>query len=72
MPKDWAPTVEHIERARLKSLDVIAEAERFRAHAEAHDRKAVRWNAAFTQWLLSPLAKPVVQDSSATIPKERF
>lgn len=28
------------------------EAEMFRAHAEAHDRRVVRWDSAFRQWLL--------------------
>lgn len=28
------------------------EVEKFKAHAEANDRRAVNWNAAFTQWLI--------------------
>ena len=56
LPKSWAPSAEHLEQARSLGVDVVAEAENFRLHAEAHDRKAVRWNAAFTMWLKK--AKP--------------
>lgn len=51
IPKDWAPTAEHIVRAKDRGVDVISEAENFRLHAETHDRRAVNWNAAFTTWL---------------------
>lgn len=51
LPKNWAPTAEHYAKARERGVDVVAEAERFRLHAEAHDRRAVRWNAAFSMWL---------------------
>lgn len=56
LSKDWSPTAEHIERAKSLGVDVISEAESFRLHAEAHDRRAVNWNAAFTMWLKK--AKP--------------
>lgn len=56
LPKDWAPTADHIERARALGVDVISEAENFRLHAEAHDRHAAVWNSAFTMWLKK--AKP--------------
>ena len=32
-------------------MDVTLEADRFRLHAEANDRRAVRWDAAFSMWL---------------------
>lgn len=51
IPKDWAPTAEHIQKARELGVDLLREAESFRLHAEANDRKAVRWNAAFSMWL---------------------
>ena len=68
LPKDWSPTAEHIERARTLSVDVISEAENFRLHADAHARKAVNWNAAFTMWLKK--AKPLnVTPLKRNVPK---
>jgi hypothetical protein len=58
LPADWKPTDEHIKRAREARVDVKREAEQFRLHAEANDRKAVRWNAAFSMWLSK--AKPTL------------
>jgi hypothetical protein len=55
---DWQPTESHWER-RHDGIDVEREAASFRAHAEAQDRTAVNWNAAFTQWLIK--AKPAGQ-----------
>lgn len=51
LPKDWAPTASHFQLAKQRGVDVAAEAEAFRLHAETHDRHAARWNAAFTSWL---------------------
>lgn len=51
MPDDWQPTEAHWGR-RHDGIDVQREADSFRAHAEANDRRCVNWNAAFTQWLL--------------------
>lgn len=57
LPTDWAPTAEHFAKAKELRVDIAREVESFRLHAETHDRKAVRWNAAFTSWLTK--AKPV-------------
>lgn len=51
LPSDWSPTAEHVSRARDLGVDLAREAENFRLHAEANDRRAVKWNAAFTMWL---------------------
>lgn len=51
LPQAWVPTQEHIDRAKTLGVDVVSEAESFRLHAEAHGRRAVNWNAAFTMWL---------------------
>jgi hypothetical protein len=51
IPEDWEPTGEHKTKAAENGLDLAREAEAFKLHAEAHDRRAVRWNAAFSQWL---------------------
>lgn len=56
LSKDWAPTAEHIKRAKDLGLDVVAQADAFRDHAETHDRHAANWNSAFTTWLKK--AKP--------------
>lgn len=52
LPTDWQPTKEHAALAAERGVDLNLEARRFRAHADTHDRRAVRWNGAFTQWLL--------------------
>jgi DNA-binding transcriptional ArsR family regulator len=51
LPVWWRPTPVHAEKARALGLDLHAEEESFRLHAEAHDRRAASWNAAFTMWL---------------------
>lgn len=62
LPKDWAPTASHIERAKENRLDLGREAEAFKLHAETHDRRAANWNAAFTTWLTK--AQPQSQSLS--------
>lgn len=51
LPKAWAPTAEHFALAKSRGVDILAEVEAFRLHAETHDRHAARWNGAFTTWL---------------------
>ena len=51
LPEDWAPTDAHRKKAAELGVDVALEADRFRLHAEANDRRAVRWDAAFSMWL---------------------
>lgn len=51
LPGSWVPTAEHYARAKDLGVNVVAESESFRLHAEAHDRRAANWNAAFTMWL---------------------
>jgi hypothetical protein len=58
IPDNWEPTEEHSKRAAEKNLDIQEEAEKFRNHALANDRKAVRWNHAFTNWLINARPKP--------------
>lgn len=52
LPADWAPTPQHLAYAQQHALQLEHEAAKFRLHAEAHHRLAVRWNAAFAQWLM--------------------
>jgi hypothetical protein len=61
LPKDWAPISTHFALAKERGVDIAIEADSFRDHAEAQDRHAARWNAAFTQWLKK--AKPRQQAS---------
>jgi hypothetical protein len=51
LPKDWVPITSHYDLAKERGVDVAAEVDAFRLHAETHDRHAARWNAAFTTWL---------------------
>lgn len=53
LPADWRPTEDHLARCRSVGIDPAHELAKFRAHAEANDRRQVNWNAAFTQWLLN-------------------
>lgn len=53
LPADWQPTPEHEATARERGLDLQLQAQKFRLHAEANDRRQVSWNAAFSQWLLN-------------------
>ena len=51
LPEDWAPTDAHRKKAAELGVDLELEVDRFRLHAEANDRRAVRWDAAFSMWL---------------------
>lgn len=68
IPKDWAPTAEHIARAKTMGVDLLDAAENFRLHAETYDRHAASWNGAFTTWLKK--TKPTLTPHAA--PKKRF
>jgi hypothetical protein len=67
LPADWKPTPEHRAFAAERGIDVEVEADAFRAHAEAHAREAVVWNAAFRQWLIK--ARP---SKPSEIPKQEW
>jgi hypothetical protein len=51
LPDAWAPGPKHFAQAEEKGVDLMAEARAFRNHAEAHDRRARNWDAAFRTWL---------------------
>ena len=53
LPEDWTPNDEHVARAKKAKLDLGWQADKFRAHAAANDVRKVRWNAAFTTWLMN-------------------
>jgi hypothetical protein len=53
LPVDWSPTSEHRKRCSKDGIDIDAQVAKFRAHADANDRRQANWNASFTQWLLN-------------------
>lgn len=63
LPDGWAPTEEHSRYASERGLDLHREAEAFRAHAEANDRRVANWNAAFRQWLIKAHPAPAATTS---------
>lgn len=63
---DWRPTQDHLTRCGDIGIDPGTELAKFRAHAEANDRRQVNWNAAFTQWLLSARPSSNVRPIRAT------
>lgn len=70
LPDDWKPTTKHREQAKTRGVDVEAEADKFRAHAEANDRRQADWNASFRLWLGN--ARPGERrPSTATLPNAR-
>lgn len=52
LPAEWSPTAEHRATADKNGVNCEAEAAKFRLHAETHARLAVRWNSAFSSWLI--------------------
>jgi len=53
IPDDWAPNDGHRKRAKEDGTDVEREAEKFRAHHQARGTTFVRWDQAFTTWLIN-------------------
>lgn len=51
LPEDWQPSLDHRSRAAAYGVDADHEADMFRAHASANDRRQADWNGAFTTWL---------------------
>lgn len=52
LPASWAPNEAHTQYALTEGIALEFQAERFRTHAEANDRRLVSWDAAFKNWLL--------------------
>ncbi len=65
IPNDWAPNEKHFRQAQEMRADLAHEAERFRNHAQTHDRRARDWDAAFRNWLTK--AKPAQRQSTETV-----
>lgn len=64
---DWAPNPAHHRQAEERRADIAHEAERFRNHAKANDRRARDWDAAFRNWLMKaqPTARQTPESVSA-------
>src|SRR5690606_616450 len=52
LPDKWIPNSAHISYAEDNGINLDFQAERFRNHAQANDRRARDWDAAFRNWLL--------------------
>jgi hypothetical protein len=52
LPATWSPNEAHTQYAEAEGIALDFQAERFRTHAEANDRRLVNWDAAFKNWLL--------------------
>ena len=59
LPDDWQPTDAHRAKCQERGIDIAAEVEKFKLHAEANDRRQANWNAAFSMWLTN--AKPTLR-----------
>lgn len=64
LPQAWKPNAKHYEFALERGVDVRAEAESFRNHADTHDRRARDWDAAFRTWLSK--ARPTTRQAGPT------
>lgn len=51
IPKDWEPNSTHEKFCVENGLDCALNAERFKLHAQANDRRMKDWDAAFRMWL---------------------
>ena len=51
LPADWQPNDAHTAFARTKNIFLEGEAERFKLHAQANDRRLRDWDAGFRMWL---------------------
>ena len=51
LPEEWTPNATHQKIADEEKVGLIREAETFRNHAAANDRRQVDWDASFCNWL---------------------
>jgi hypothetical protein len=73
LPDSWQPSDAHTTYSKTHTLDVAAEAFKFRNHAKANDRRQRDWNAAFTTWLARAReyapARPVAKPRNPNLPE---
>lgn len=53
IPEDWRPVDRHRQKASELGADLDLEAQKFRNHALANDRRCSDWDRAFDNWLLN-------------------
>ncbi|ASN20675.1 hypothetical protein [Arthrobacter sp. YN] len=63
LPANWVPNGAHIEYAKSRLLNLDSEAERFRLHAQANDRRLRDWDSGFRMWLTK--ATPTLPKSAS-------
>jgi hypothetical protein len=51
LPDDWAPSENCAKYAADRGVNLDHEADQFRAHAQANDRRLANWDQGFRQWL---------------------
>lgn len=49
---DWEPNAKHSAYAEANGINLAVEVQRFRNHADQNARTVVRWDAAFSNWLI--------------------
>jgi biotin operon repressor len=69
IPASWEPTDSHRSMAESMGLKLQWEAERFRDHALMNDRRLVRWDRAFNNWLRN--AKEFAAQRKGPTPKAK-
>lgn len=55
---EWKPNAAATKYAASRGVDIEGEAERFRLHAQANDRRQVDWHASFRMWLSNARPTP--------------
>ena len=66
LPESWQPNEAHQKKARESGVDIGYEAEQFRAHALANDRRLANWDMGFHRWITSQYARK--QNDADTAP----
>jgi hypothetical protein len=58
LPDNWQPNAAHTNYAKTKNVSLEHEAERFKLHAAANDRRLRDWDAGFRMWLSRATPQP--------------
>ena len=73
LPDDWVPSSENLQlvaKLGLSTSEELRERQRFRNHAKQNDRRCVRWDSAYANWLdkaADILGKPPPAEPSAEV-----
>lgn len=66
IPDDWSPNATARAKASELGVDLNHEAQQFRNHALTHDRRCVRWDTAFLNWLGNVRTRPTGRPTRLT------